>query len=504
MKKWIPLLVLVALLLALVPSVMAEDSSAAAKNVDRFSTSYYCDAPESLSYKVSGTTVKLSWPSYWLDDGYVIKENINGTWVQLGTTTGTSFTLKNVTKGTHRFGVATYWGSPDLIQSWNIRYVDVKVSAATVGKPSVTLKQTGTKKVKLTWKKTSNATSYVVYRSTKKSSGFKKIKTLKKVTYTDTVPKTNKTYYYKVVAKGKVNGKTKTATSAVKKIKVTKNSTAGVTYRALIIANSYANTPRLGTLNGILIDGKGLKSMLNSMTATPYEVTYVENADRATMFSKIQKVFGEAGPNDVTLMYFGGHGCEVLPGQDPGMTGALFTTDDTIITAQQLRQELDKYQGKKVLFFNTCYSGYMIGKDATITKGEAGPTQSQLEKAAQSFTAAFADVNRSDSNLAGNNYFVITAATGKEECWSNTYYGGIFIYCLNYGAGWDQQQNTKLPRLYADKNGDSILNLDEVFRYTKNKVDSDFYWILSGSDGQYYHQTTCVYPTGSTQVLFGR
>ncbi len=55
--------------------------------------------------------------------------------------------------------------------------------------------------VKVTFAKVSGAQGYDIYRSTKLSSGYRKIGTTKKTAYTDKSVKASKTYYYKVVAK---------------------------------------------------------------------------------------------------------------------------------------------------------------------------------------------------------------------------------------------------------------------------------------------------------------
>ena len=74
---------------------------------------------------------------------------------------------------------------------------------AKPGKPSgVKVTASGKRAAKLVWKAPKNTTGYQIYRSTKKSSGFRKIKTIKKKT---TVKYTNKklakkTYYYKIRA----------------------------------------------------------------------------------------------------------------------------------------------------------------------------------------------------------------------------------------------------------------------------------------------------------------
>lgn len=83
-----------------------------------------------------------------------------------------------------------------------------------------------TNAAKLTWNKVDNADGYVVYKSTKKSSGFKKVATIKK---NDTVKTTvkklkkGKTYYFKVKATKKYDAKTVAGKfSAVKSAKIKK------------------------------------------------------------------------------------------------------------------------------------------------------------------------------------------------------------------------------------------------------------------------------------------
>ena len=77
-----------------------------------------------------------------------------------------------------------------------------------LAKPSVTLKA-GKKQIKASWKKVAGADGYEVYRSVKKKSGFKLIKTVgdvSAVSYVDKNIKSGKTYYYKVRAYESVNG----------------------------------------------------------------------------------------------------------------------------------------------------------------------------------------------------------------------------------------------------------------------------------------------------------
>ena len=78
-----------------------------------------------------------------------------------------------------------------------------------LAKPSVSLKA-GKKKATIRWKKVYGADGYVIYRSKKKSSGFKTVKTIrngKTVSYTNKHLKAKRKYYYKVKAYVNISGK---------------------------------------------------------------------------------------------------------------------------------------------------------------------------------------------------------------------------------------------------------------------------------------------------------
>ncbi len=91
--------------------------------------------------------------------------------------------------------------------------------AASLTAPSVTVKSASYNSAKLSWKKVGAAKKYIVYRSTKKSSGYKAVKTITKnstVSFTDAKLTCGKTYYYKVAS---VNG-SKKKYSSVKSVKI--------------------------------------------------------------------------------------------------------------------------------------------------------------------------------------------------------------------------------------------------------------------------------------------
>ncbi len=59
-------------------------------------------------------------------------------------------------------------------------------------------------KVKLTWAAVENAESYTIYKSTKQTKGYKKLATVKKLSYSDGKVKKGVSYYYKIRANHKV------------------------------------------------------------------------------------------------------------------------------------------------------------------------------------------------------------------------------------------------------------------------------------------------------------
>lgn len=98
-----------------------------------------------------------------------------------------------------------------------------EVYAASLSKPSVTLKNATPTSIKVSWKKVSGASKYTVYRSTKKGSGYKSIKTTTSTSYTNSKLTCGKTYYYKVKA---ISGK-KSATSSVVSKKAVPGTVSG-------------------------------------------------------------------------------------------------------------------------------------------------------------------------------------------------------------------------------------------------------------------------------------
>ncbi|MCQ4635651.1 leucine-rich repeat protein [Anaerovorax odorimutans] len=90
-------------------------------------------------------------------------------------------------------------------------YSPVASAKPTLAKVTkVKARRGGSQKIKVTWKRTTGASGYTVYRSLKKNKSYKAVKTIKKaktVKYTTGKLKKGKRYYFKVRAYRKVKGK---------------------------------------------------------------------------------------------------------------------------------------------------------------------------------------------------------------------------------------------------------------------------------------------------------
>lgn len=178
----------------------------------------------------------------WLKGGYSPSVKVNKS--SLSLTAGKSYTLKasDSVKSSYRSQVT--WSSSNK----KIATVSSsgKVTAKSAGKVTITarisngqrssctvtvkpktnkirkLKKSGKSSVKIYWTKVSGTTRYQVYMSTKKKSGYKRIKTAsaKSSSYTKSKLKRKKRYYFKVRSYKRVGGKNYySAFSSVKSIK---------------------------------------------------------------------------------------------------------------------------------------------------------------------------------------------------------------------------------------------------------------------------------------------
>lgn len=83
---------------------------------------------------------------------------------------------------------------------------EINISALKSAKPAKVKATAGNKKITLKWTSNTDVTKYVVYKSAKKTSGFKAVTSTAKKTVTVKNLKNGKKYYYKVVGYKNLNG----------------------------------------------------------------------------------------------------------------------------------------------------------------------------------------------------------------------------------------------------------------------------------------------------------
>lgn len=171
------------------------------------------DAP--VNVKASSLTyssIKITWSGDAGASGYrIYRKEGSGEAVLIGTAAGdaASYADTGLKTGTeYTYSIAAF------IDGENGECLEGKKSAEASAKPQLkkpTLKlKAGKKKITVKWSKISGASGYVIYRSSKKSSGYKAVKTIKNgktVSFTNKKLKKGKKYYYKVRAYRTVNGK---------------------------------------------------------------------------------------------------------------------------------------------------------------------------------------------------------------------------------------------------------------------------------------------------------
>ncbi|WP_099466997.1 family 10 glycosylhydrolase [Konateibacter massiliensis] len=187
---------------------------------------------KSLKYKAETyNTINLSWKASKGATKYVIYRSTSkeGTYKKVKTTTGTTYRQTKVKCGqVYYYKIVPYSdkipGTAKIIKAYT------KPNAVTNLKASISKEN-----VKLTWKKSKGAASYVIYRSTKKNSGFTQIGESKSAKYTDTGMSDGKTYYYRVYS---LSNGTK-GKAVLVKIKVPKKNTADLSQEMRAVWISY-------------------------------------------------------------------------------------------------------------------------------------------------------------------------------------------------------------------------------------------------------------------------
>ena len=171
--------------------------------------------PKLSKITTSYNSITVKWNTVSGADGYQVYRKVNsGKWKVVKNTTGTSYKDKNVKAGyKYSYTVKAHKkvNGKKVYSGYNKKGLSGKLNTVV----SLSAKN---KTVSISWKKTTGATGYYIYRSESKNGKFSKIKTItsgKTLKYTDKKVKTGNTYYYKVIPFAKITGKKVNSTSSI-------------------------------------------------------------------------------------------------------------------------------------------------------------------------------------------------------------------------------------------------------------------------------------------------
>ena len=158
-------------------------------------------APQMIVTAMPSGRLKVTWKKVSGVSGYrIFYSSANGTQKQ---TTLSSSKKSTYITGLTRGVVYTVGLQSFITANGQNGYSTASVQqiATSTSKPKITsAKSTGKGKIKITWKKVSNATAYMVYRKTAGSSKWVRVKTTKITSFTNTGLKSGKKYTYKVIS----------------------------------------------------------------------------------------------------------------------------------------------------------------------------------------------------------------------------------------------------------------------------------------------------------------
>lgn len=162
----------------------------------------------------SGTKLKLAWQPVSDAAGYRIARSTSKTGKytvvkEISSGKTSTFTDADVKAGKTYYYKVAVKNKNNGVTGYS-EYSDVLGGKAAGATEMEAPKSASSASIELNWKAASGASGYQIYRSTEKKKGYSKIATIssrKTVTYKDTPPKTNTTYYYKIRCFNKNNGK---------------------------------------------------------------------------------------------------------------------------------------------------------------------------------------------------------------------------------------------------------------------------------------------------------
>ncbi len=239
------------------------------------------------------------------------------------------------------------------------------------------------------------------------------------------------------------------------------------------------------------------REMADLLAARNFDVVSRFNAEvtkeRMLLDMEGLKNRADPDPSDIIVLFFSGHGDGLqrvtpLSGTltSPEIPSDLYMDQASIIPntsaaaepqeifyAEELLLELAEIPGKKVLIIDICFAGgfvYDSGSDVDGLPSDYGYTGDPpllLETWRRYF-----------SGLADNPYadiWVIGSAGENELAWEgSTVENGYFSYNMLAALGYDHQDDTVTSETPADRNGDGLITLSELYMESFSRFNRSY------------------------------
>lgn len=244
------------------------------------------------------------------------------------------------------------------------------------------------------------------------------------------------------------------------------------TYRALIVANSDYGNSKLN-LVGPKNDKDLMKKVFENqeIDSNRFEnIVVAENLKKEEFLEKIKESFKGANDNDVSYLYYSGHGnningisyiCTVDSAKDKESQIKAW------ISVDELRKALDQVPGTKVLIFDSCNAGGFIGKKVDAVTSPTPNSSRSSREFNESIQRAFSTSlgqDRSIGYLTTNEYKVLTASSEDEYSFEDKKEAvGKFTKVLSQVAGIN-------GKISGDNDGDGKISLEEAYEYLEDNV----------------------------------
>ncbi|WP_416485261.1 caspase, EACC1-associated type [Streptomyces sp. CL12] len=215
--------------------------------------------------------------------------------------------------------------------------------------------------------------------------------------------------------------------------------------RALLIGTGTYDHPELSKLLSPEVDCAGLTEVLRDPEIGQFEVQQLVDADRPILERAIEEFFLTARRDDICLLYFSCHG---VRNRSDKLYFAVRNTDPdrpahSAISASFVHDMMDECRARSiVVVVDCCYSGLFI-------PGAKG-----------SESAGFEEV------LAGHGRVIVTAGTRMQRAWEGDHSDAETPALSRFTSAIVDG----LRSGDADLNGDGLVTLQELFKYTSERL----------------------------------